>query len=256
VSLTNDYVTATFRVSQSVGLYIWFYNRRIVTAATNTRLVTPFLVEAPLETPSVSPSPPRLFVKVPPLSKKTHFADPTMDSQKTFDADRPAPTDSPSLIDPASNFTGTLQLLPSVALSSSSSGSHGHRNLTSPHATFRNLFTARMAMQSQCSELDAAHEAANMALQQAETGRRLASEMELYLTQEMMRVVQVVQGWVSTVRIEQFSPDIEAEWATTWNRMATMLPPNLENSGAEYSKGGYVQPLDADDGHIKMESEE
>jgi hypothetical protein len=31
VSPTNDYVTATFRVSQSVGLYIWFYSRRIDT---------------------------------------------------------------------------------------------------------------------------------------------------------------------------------------------------------------------------------
>jgi hypothetical protein len=30
VSITNDYVTATFRVSRSVGLYIWFYSRRIV----------------------------------------------------------------------------------------------------------------------------------------------------------------------------------------------------------------------------------
>jgi hypothetical protein len=219
-------------------------------------LLTPFLIEAPSETPSVSPSPLQLFVKVPPLSKKRCFANPAVDSQKTLDPDHPAPTDSPSLIDPASNFTGTLQLLPSVALLPSSSGSHDHRNLTSPHATFRNLFTARTAMQSQRSEWDAAHEAANLALQQAETGRRLAGEMESYLMQEMMRVVQGVQGWVSLVRIEQFSPDIEAEWAATGNRMATTLPPNLENSGAEYSEEGYVQPMDANDPNSKMESKE
>jgi hypothetical protein len=216
----------------------------------------PFLVEAPSETPLVSPSPPWLLVKVPPLSKKTCFADPAVDSQKTLDADRPAPTNSPSLIDPASNFTGTLQLLPSVALSLLLSGSHGQRDLTSPHATFRNLFTARTAMQSQCLEWDAAHEAANLALQQAETGRRLAGEMESYLTQEMMRVVQVVQGQVSSVRIAQFSPDIEVEWAVAWNRMATTLPPNLEDSGAEYSEEGYVQPLDANNADSAMESEE
>jgi hypothetical protein len=32
VSPTNDYITATFRVSQSVGLYIWIYSRQIINA--------------------------------------------------------------------------------------------------------------------------------------------------------------------------------------------------------------------------------
>jgi hypothetical protein len=80
--------------------------------------------------------------------------------------------------------------------------------------------------------------------------------MESYLTQEMMRVIQVVQGWVSSVRIEQFAPDIEAEWAAAWNRMATTLPPNLEESGAEYSEEGYVQPMDANNPNSEMESKE
>jgi hypothetical protein len=219
-------------------------------------LLTPVLVEAPSETPSVSPSPPRFFVKVLPLSKKTHFADPAVDSRKTFDADRPAPTDSPSLIDPASTFTGILQLLPSLRLSALSLASPGQGDLTVPHAAFCNLFMARAAATSQQREWNAAHEAASLALQRAETGRRLAGDMESYLTQEMRRVVQVVQVRVSSVQINWFTPEVEAEWVSTWNEMATRLPPSLEDSGAEYSAEGYVQPLDANDGHSKMESKE
>jgi hypothetical protein len=80
--------------------------------------------------------------------------------------------------------------------------------------------------------------------------------MESYLTQEMRRVVQVVQARVSLVRINRFTPEVEAEWVSTWNEMATMLPPGLEDSGAEYSAEGYVQPLNADAGPSEMESEE
>jgi hypothetical protein len=80
--------------------------------------------------------------------------------------------------------------------------------------------------------------------------------MESYLTQEMRRVIQVVQARVSLVRVDPFTPEVEAEWVATWNEMATRLPPSLEDSGAEYSAEGYVQPLDADGGPSEMESEE
>jgi hypothetical protein len=195
-------------------------------------------------------------VKVPPRSKKTRFADAAMDSLETLPANPPAPVDMPTLVDPASSFTGTLQLLPSLRLSVLSSDSPGQVDLTLPHAAFQNLFTARAAATSQHLEWNATHEAASLALQHTETGRRLAGEMESYLMQEMMRVIQVVQGRVSWVRIEQFAPDIEGEWAATWNQMAMTLPPNLEDSGAEYSEEGYVQPLDADDADSVMKSKE
>jgi hypothetical protein len=65
-------------------------------------------------------------------------------------------------------------------------------------------------------EWDAAHKVATLALKCTETGRAFAGEMENYLMQEMMRVVQVVQGQVSTVRINQFAPDIEADWTALW----------------------------------------
>jgi hypothetical protein len=179
-----------------------------------------------------------------------------VDSRKTFDANRPAPTDSPSLIDPASSFTGTLQLLPSLRLPALSSASPGQGDLTVPHAAFRNIFTARAVATSQQRKWDAAHEVASLALQRAETGRRLAGDMESNLTQEMRRVVQVVQARVSSVQINRFTPEVEAEWVLTWNEMARMHPPILEDSGAEYSPEGYVQPLDADDDPSKMESKE
>jgi hypothetical protein len=80
--------------------------------------------------------------------------------------------------------------------------------------------------------------------------------MESYLTQEMRRVIQVVQARVSSVRVDPFTPEVEAEWVATWNEMATRLPLSLEDSGAEYSAEGYVQPRDAGDAESEMESEE
>jgi hypothetical protein len=89
-----------------------------------------------------------------------------------------------------------------------------------------------------------------------ETGRALTAETEQFLTQKMVRLLQAVQGQVSMVRINQYAPDVEAEWASAWNRMATTLPPNLENSGAEYGEEGYVELLGSDDDKSRMESEE
>jgi hypothetical protein len=185
------------------------------------------------------------------------LADAIVDLQNTLKANPPASVDSPSLVTPASDFTGTLQFLPLAAISSLSSESYGQRDLTLPHATFCNLFTACVAMVFQCLKWDAAHEAATLSLQQAETGRVLSDEIKVYLTWEMMRVVQVGQGQVSMVRINRFSLEFKAEWVGIWNQMATTLPPNLENSRAEYNKvEGYVQPLDAGDDKSEMESED
>jgi hypothetical protein len=166
------------------------------------------------------------------------------------------PAATPSLVDPAVNFTGTLQLLPSLPISALSSDSPGQVDLTRPHAAFRNLFTACAAATSQHLEWNAAHEVASLALQHAETGRRLAGEMEAYLTQEMRRVIQVVQARVSSVRVDLFTPEVEAEWVATWNEMATRLPPSLEDSGAEYSAEGYVEALGSDDDESEMKSEQ
>jgi hypothetical protein len=171
-------------------------------------------------------------------------------------ANPPAPVEAPVLVDPASNFTGTLQLVPSLPIPSVFSQSGGQQDLTPPHAAFRTLYTARTAAIRQRAEWDTAHAAASLALQQAEAGREVAADTEHFLTREMVRLLQGVQGHIPMVRIERFTPDVEAEWAATWNSMATTLPPNLENSGAEYSEGGYVQPLDAEDIESEMESEE
>jgi hypothetical protein len=164
--------------------------------------------------------------------------------------------DTPFLIDPASNFTSTLQPIPSLPITSLSLASYGQHDLTIPHIAFRNLFTACTAMVSQRMKWNTTHEVAMVALQQAESGRALVDEFEVYLMQEMRRVVQVVQGQVSLVRIEQFSPLIKAECAGVWNEMVASLLPNLENTGVEYSKEGYVEPLDAGDAGSNMESEE
>jgi hypothetical protein len=193
---------------------------------------------------------------IPPLPKKARFADAATESLENLDTALPIPVAAPSLVDPALNFTGTLQLLPSLPISALSSDSPGQVDLARPHAAFRNLFTARAAATSQHLEWNAAHEAASLALQRAETGRRLAGEMEAYLTQEMRRVIQVVQARVPSVRVDQFTPEVEAEWVASWNEMATRLPPSLEDSGAEYSAEGYVQLLDAGDAESEMESEE
>jgi hypothetical protein len=193
---------------------------------------------------------------VPRLPKRTRFVNAATGSPESIHADPSANPEDLLLVDPASGFSGTLQLLPSLPISAISSESYGQRDLAPPHAAFRNLYTARAAAICQREEWDAAHNAATLALQRAENGRALAGEMETYLTEEMKRVVQVVQARVPSVPVNRFTPEVEAEWASTWNEMATKLPPSLEDSGAEYGAEGYVQPLDADDGPSEMESEE
>jgi hypothetical protein len=204
----------------------------------------------------VSPSQSLPHVLIPPLPKRIRFTDPTTDSQDTTRADPPAPVEAPVLVDPASNFTGSIQLVPSFPIPSVFSQSGGQQDLTPPHAAFRTLYTARTAAIRQRDEWDTAHAAASLALRQAEAGRELAAGTEHFLTREMVRLLQGVQGDIPMVRIDRFTLDVEAEWAATWNNMATTLPPNLEDSGAEYSEGGYVQPLDAEDVESALESEE
>jgi hypothetical protein len=220
-------------------------------------LADPFFAEAGSSTtPSVLPSLPPPIVLVPRLSKKIRFADAAVDSKATVPAAPPInPVDS-LLVDPASDFTGTLQLVPSFHIPSVFSQSGNQRDVAPPHAAFRTLFTARAAAICQRDEWDAARDTATLALQQAETGRALAADTEQFLTREMVRLLQAVQGQVSIVRINQYAPEVEAEWASAWNRMATTLPPNLENSGAEYSEEGYVEALGSDDDESEMESEE
>jgi hypothetical protein len=220
-------------------------------------LADPFFAEAGSSTtPSVSLSLPPSIILVPRLSKKIHFADATTDSKATVPAAPPINPVDPLLVDPASGFTGTLQLVPSFQIPSVFPQSGNQRDVAPPHAAFRTLFTARAAAIHQRGEWDATRDTAMLALQQAETGRALAADTEQFLTREMVRLLQAVQGQVSMVKIDQYAPDVEAEWASEWNRMATTLPPNLENSGPEYSEEGYVEVLGSDNNESEMESKE